>query len=107
VAETQKVLGQVVPAAGTLTDCYTATAKAVCSSITVCNQGSSDTQFRLSVAKNGAADDAKQYVYYDLPLFALDTFIATIGITLGVGDVIRCYSANGLCSFNLFGVEIT
>jgi hypothetical protein len=107
VAETQRVLGQSAPAAGTLSDTYTAAAKAVCSSIVVCNRENADTQFRISVAVNGAADTAKQYLYYDLPLFALDTFIATIGITLGVGDVVRCYSANGLCSFNLFGVEVT
>lgn len=108
MAETQKILGQSAPAANTLTDCYAAPAKAVVSSFTACNQSKTqDAQFRLAVAQSGAADDAKQYVYYDLPLFAADTFIATVGITLGVGDVVRVLSDTGLVSFSLFGVEIT
>ncbi len=108
MAEAQKVLGQSAPAAGVLTDTYTAPSAAVCSSIACCNRsGSNDTLIRISVAVGGVADITKQYLYFDLPLFAADTFIATIGITLAAGDVVRCYSANGLVSFNLFGVEIT
>lgn len=107
MAEAQKILGQAVPAASTLTDIYTAPSKAVVSSVTMCNLSSSDTSFRLSVASAAAADASKQYVYRDLPLIALDTFIATIGITLAAGDVVRGYSPSGQVAFNLFGVEIT
>ena len=108
MAETQKVLGQSSPAAGVLTAVYTAPAKAVVSSVTMCNRDSGeDTLVRLSVAPSAAPDSAEQYIYYDLPLFAADTFIATVGITLGIGDVVRGYSASGNVSFNLFGVEIT
>lgn len=108
MAETQKVLGQSSPAAGVLTDTYTAPSKAVVSSVVACNRSSiDDTLFRVSVAVAGAGDAAAQYIYYDLPLLAADTFIATVGITLGAGDVVRCYSASGEVSFNLFGVEVT
>lgn len=108
MAEAQKILGQSAPAANTLADCYTAPARAVISSFTACNQSKTqDAQFRLAVAQGGAADDAKQYIYYDLPLFAADTFIATVGITLAAGDVVRVLSDTGLVSFNLFGVEVT
>lgn len=108
MAEAQKVLGQSSPAAGVLTDCYTAPSKAVVSSVFACNRSSiDDTLIRVSVAVAGAADEAKQYIYYDLPVLAADTFASTTGITLGAGDVVRCYSASGNVSFNLFGVEVT
>lgn len=97
-----------MPAAGVLTDCYTAPGKVVVSSFTACNQSKTiDANIRMSVVVAGAADEAKQYIYYDLPLFAADTFIATIGITLSAGDVLRVLSDSGLVSFNFFGVEIT
>jgi hypothetical protein len=108
VAEAQKILGQSAPVAGVLTDAYVAPSAAVVSSITVCNRdASSDTTFRVSVAKAGAADDPKQYIYHELPLFAADTFIATIGITLAASDVVRVYTSGASVSFNLFGVEVT
>ena len=107
MAETQKVLGQSAPLAATLTALYTAGAKAVASSLVICNRGPAGINARVSVAVSGAADDSKQYLYYDLPVPANDTFIATIGVTLGVGDVVRVYSDLATASFNLFGVEIT
>lgn len=104
-----KVLAQLAPAIGTLTDLFTvnASAKAVVSTLKVCNQSEEDTTFRVSIAVAGAADEAKQYVYHDLPIVAHDTFSATEGWTLGPADVVRVRSGNGQCSFNLFGVEIT
>ena len=108
MATTLKVLGQLVPASGTLSTLYTvpgATSVTV-SSVTICNQGAA-TVVRLSFAVVGAADDPKQYVYYDLPVAANDTFVATIGATLAAAGVVRCQSANGLVSFNAFGIEVT
>ena len=107
MSETQKILAQSAPAAGILTAAYTAPRKAVISSLVMCNRGAAQTTVRVSCAEDGAADDSKQYVYYDLPLPANDTFIATIGMTLGADDVVRVYSASGEVSFNLFGVEVT
>lgn len=104
-----KVLGQSFPAMAALTDAYTvpASSKTVVSTLKVCNQSSAPTSFRVSVAVAGAADSSKQYLYYDVPLSANDTFSATEGWTLGAGDVVRVRSANGQCSFNLFGDEVT
>ena len=107
MAEAQKVLGQSAPSAGVLTACYTAAAKAVGSSLCICNRGAAEIKVRVSVAVNGAPDTAAQYVYYDLPVPGNDTFIATIGWTLGIGDVVRVYSDIAAASFNLFGVEVT
>ena len=76
------------------------------SSVIVCNQNSTTILFRLSIAVNGASNDPKQYLYYDLPLDGNDTFISTVGISLAANDVVRVQSDTSNVSFNIFGVEI-
>lgn len=108
MTDTLKTLGQAIPAALTLTTLYTVPGvSTVVSTLKVCNQSSSATTFRVSVAVAAAADATKQYVYYDTPLDGNDTFSATEGWSLAVTDVVRVYSGNGQCSFNIFGVEVT
>lgn len=109
MASTFKILGQSKPSAATLTDAYTVPAltSATVSTITVANQSSASTSFRISVAIGGAADTAAQYLYYDIAIPGNDTFATTIGITLASGDVIRVYNTLATCSFNIFGVEAT
>ena len=106
---TYKVLGQSAPAATTETDLYTvpASTQAICSSIVVCNRGSSSITFRISVSVGGGATANKDYNYYDVPVAGNDTFIATIGITLGAGDKVRVYAGNTNLSFNLYGQELS
>lgn len=108
MADVIQVIAQLNPGAASLTDLYTVPGgtTVVASSVTICNQTALATSWRLSVAVAGAIDDPEQYLYYDLPHGANDTFIATIGITLGAGDVVRVYSTDGSLSFNLFGVLI-
>ena len=107
--ETRKVLGQLSPAAATLSTLYTVPAgtQAVSSTILVANQNVMGTRFRVSVAISGAVDATQQYIYRDVMLAGRSTFAATIGITLGPGDVVRVYADDANVSFNLFGVEIT
>jgi len=109
LADLFKVLAQIIPAMGTLTDAYTVPADkaAVISSIIVANEASSSTVFRISIAVAGAADDLKQYIYYDVLLLQNRTFIATVGLTLGAADVIRVQSANGNVAFNISGDELS
>jgi len=108
MADLVKVLAQSQPAITNLTDLYTVPGgrTTVISSVTVCNLGA-NSSWRLSIAIAGAVDSPKQYLYYDMPHTANDTFIATIGITLSAGDIVRIYSGSGNISFNLFGVEET
>src|SRR5512139_1977479 len=108
MAETRKVLGQAALAATTLTAVYTVpgATQAVVSTVVLCNRDVTDATVRLSVAVAGAANDSKQYLYYDLPLPANDTFCATLGIALGAADVIRAYASTANVSVNVFGVEI-
>ena len=107
MSDTAKVLAQSIPAAGSLTNVYTAALMAVVSSIKACNQSPYPTTFRISVAVAGAADSSKQYLYYDVAIPGNDTFTATEGWTLAATDVLRCQSANGSVSFNVFGIEIS
>lgn len=109
MAQTLKVLGQVNPSATTLTTLYTvpaATSVSV-SSIVVCNQAGSAGSFRISIQVAAAADNAKQYLYYDTPIAANDTFIATLGITLATTDVLKIYASSTSQSFSAFGAEVT
>jgi hypothetical protein len=109
MAETLKVLGQDDPTATVLTDLYTVpgATSAVVSSIMVCNQNATAIKFRVSVAIAGAADDPKQYLYYDVAIPALNTFAATLGVSLATTDVVRVESDTANVSFNLFGTEVT
>ena len=104
-----KVLGQSSPAATTETALYTvpAATSAVASSVIVCNRSAVLSTFRISIAIAGATTANKDYIYYDLPIGANDTFIATIGVTLAATDVVRVYASNTNLSFSLYGSEIS
>ena len=109
MATVYKVLGQSSPAATTETALYTvpAATSAVASSVIVCNRSAVLSTFRISIAIAGAATSNKDYIYYDLPIGANDTFIATIGVTLAATDVVRVYASNTNLSFSLYGSEIS
>jgi hypothetical protein len=104
-----KTLGQVNPGATTLTTLYTvpASTSAVCSSVVICNQAAAAATFRVSVRVAGAADNAKQYLFYDVSLAGNSSTIATLGITLAATDVVSVYASTATMSFNLFGSEHT
>lgn len=109
MANTLKVLGQVVPSATTLTTLYTvpAATSAVVSSLVISNNSAVATSFRVAIRPAGAAADPKHYIYYDIPIDGNDTFVATIGITLATTDVVSVYATLATLSFNLFGQENT
>lgn len=107
--ETFKVLGQLKPAATTLTDLYTVPASTMTtvSSLFVANQSSSKADIRVSIAVAGVSDSLEQYIYYDVEIPGNDSLAVTAGITMGATDVMRVYATTADVSFNLFGVEIT
>jgi len=106
--EALKVLGQSAPTATVLTAMYTvpASTQATVSTLFICNRSSSNAKFRISVAIAGAADTAAQYLYYDVVLLKNTTATATVGLTLGTGDVIRVYTDTADVVFSAFGVEV-
>ena len=104
-----KILGQSSPSTTTSTDLYTVppATSAVCSSVSICNRGTTQTTFRVSISQGGAAITNKDYLYYDVTLAGNDTFIATIGVTLAATDKIRVYSGSSNLSFQVWGTEIS
>jgi hypothetical protein len=109
MANVYKVLGQVSPAATTETTLYTVpiSTSTICSSLSICNRGTTQTTFRVSITKTGSGTANKDYLYYDVTLAGNDTFIATIGVTLSAGDQVRVFSGNSNLSFQIFGTEIS
>jgi hypothetical protein len=109
MANVYKILGQSSPSAKIETDLYTvpAATSTVCSSLSICNRGGTQTSFRVSISQAGATTTNKDYLYYDVTLAGNDTFIATIGVTLATTDKIRVYSDNANLSFQVWGTEIS
>jgi hypothetical protein len=109
MAETLGILAQSAPSATTESILYTvpSSTTATISSLVICNRSSTSTTFRVAVCPDGGATSNEDYIYYDCGIGGNDTFIATIGITLGDTDVIRVYAGTANLSFNLFGVEVT
>lgn len=103
---TYKVLGQTFPLSSTLTTLYTAPSQVVVSSLSVCNQASSATSFRVAVRPGAEAINQKHYVAYDTAVNANDTVFLTLGMTLSGSDVISVFATTSSLSFNLFGTEI-
>lgn len=108
MANTYKVLGQVAPAATTLTTLYTVpgATSAVASTLSICNFGVSTT-VRVAVRPAGAAIANQHYVVYDTTVNANDTLFLTLGITLAATDVVSVYAGTATVSFGLYGTEIT
>jgi len=107
MAATYKVLGQVNPAATTLTDLYTvpSATQAVASTLAICNQGVSTT-VRVAIRPAGEAIDPKHYIVYETPVSQNDSLFLTIGIALSTTDVVSVYAGTANISFNLYGSEV-
>ena len=104
-----KVLGQVAPAATTLTTLYTvpAATSAVASSIVICNQAATSATYRIAVRPAGATIEEKHYIVYGATVGASDSVILTIGTTLATTDVVTVFASSATLSFSLFGSEIS
>jgi hypothetical protein len=104
-----KVLGQSKPSAATATTLYTvpASTSTVVSTITVCNQTSSDDTFRIAVRPAGASLADQHYIVFGDTVVGNSIYSLTLGITLATTDVLTVYTTNGSCSFNAYGSEIS
>ena len=109
MADSLKVLGQLDPAATTVTVLYTVPdmTQTTVSSIVPANRTGSAITFRLSVHVGGAGADDKQYIYYGKSVAANDSLAIVLGITLNQTDVIKVHTSAVNMSFNMFGCETT
>jgi hypothetical protein len=113
--ETRAILGQTNPAATTDTVLYDVSNEfgaddtdAVVGCIVICNQGADGT-FRVSIVPDGGAPSAENYLYYDHPLAANESYVIQLGIALnndGSDDQVRVYASHANMSFTAIGVEI-
>lgn len=106
---TYKVLGQINPAANTLSNVYTvpSATQAVISTITVCNQTATNSSYSIAVAPNAEVDNVKHYIIRGGVVPAADSIAITLGLTIDAGDQIRANTNNNSISFSIFGSEIT
>lgn len=104
-----KILGQSNPAAITATNVYTVGAgkSAIISSITVCNQATTDATFRIAIRPSGATLTFSHYLFYDTTVYAKSSIVATLGLTVAATDVVTIYASSANLSFTVFGSEIT
>jgi len=108
MASTYKVLGQLAPAATTLSTLYTvpSATSTVTSTLTIANTSVAPITVRVAVRPTGTAIDIKHYILYDGNINANDTLFLTLGLSLATTDVVSVYSSSGTASFSLFGSEI-
>lgn len=108
MASTYKVLGQLAPAAATLSNLYIvpAATSAVCSTLVICNTGTAATTARVAVRPAGGAIAIQHYIVYDALIPAGDSTFLTLGISLETTDVVSVYANTATLSFSLFGSEI-
>lgn len=108
MAVVYKVLGQVNPAADTLTTLYTvpASTSTVVSTIAVCNQAATAATFSIAVRPAGETIALKHYLNFNTPLPANDTITLTLGITLAATDIVTVKVSTTTASFSAFGSEI-
>lgn len=109
MTDTLHVLGQLTPAAVTLTTAYTvpAATSTLISTIVVCNTTAVAATFRISIAIAGAGDTLAQYIYRDVSVNGNDTFTASLGLTLATTDVVKVQASTTGMTFNLFGDEVS
>ena len=105
----KRLLAQLNPGATTLTTLYTAPAARTIdiTALCVCNQAGTAGSFRVSIGARGAAENIKQYLFYDEAIAANTTRLLSLpGLVMQSNDVMRVYGSSASLSFNLFGDEI-
>ena len=107
---TYKILGQTVVTANTNTLLYTvpAVTSTIISSITVCNIGTSTGTFRIAMIEGAIGTVGnKNYIYYDIPIYAGDSFVTTCGFTLATTNTIMVRASSANIVFSCFGSELS
>lgn len=101
-----QILARSNPAAATPTDLYAVPAggNAHILGVMLCNVSGGAEAARISISPAGALTATQDFLYFDLPVAANDTFLCEIDTTLGARDTVRVQSASGNLVFTLFGI---
>ena len=114
MANTYKILGQILPAVNTATNVYSTGANsAIIQTIYICNQDSANANVDIIVRPTGVALGNQHYILQNQLVGQADTIILNLNITMNSSVVLvannryrsgETKSAN--VSFSAFGVEI-
>ena len=110
MAQDYKILGQITPAAGVLTNLHVtgASTEAVVGTITVSGLFETDnSSYSLIVRPINEALDGKHFIVRGAPVFKDDVTIISGAITMGPNTILAANSSTGNASFTAFGVELT
>ena len=112
MAQTFKKLGSIYPNANTQTNVYVvpAATEAVVSTLSVCNQTSTNASFSIAIMSasefNSSAPNSS-FLIRGSVVPAADSLLFTIGLTANTGSVIAANTNIQGVSFMLFGSEIS
>ena len=108
--ERYKILGQLAATANATANLYTvpSSTNTVVSTIIITNRNNAaNITYRIAVQPGGATLANDYFIAYDSTVVSLDSVALSLGLTLGVGDVLSVNTANANVTFSAFGVEIT
>lgn len=108
MANRLKVLGQLLPAANTLSTVYSVPANntSIVSTITLCNIGASNATASIAVQPANATINGKHYIAFNSTIPSYDTLTLTLGIGLAATDVISANVSVANVAIGVFGSEI-
>lgn len=108
MSDAYKCLGQLIGAAAEAA-LYTvpASTQTVLSHVTVCNIASAAKTFRIRHRVAAAADDNKQFLYYDTTVPANETLELLKGHPMATTDILEVYSSDANVIFGAYGLEVT
>ena len=116
MAQNYKVLGQIFPGQGTITNVYVtgATANAIVSTIYITNQDSANANVDIIVRPSNEVLGNKHYVLQNQLVEQADTVILNLNLTMGAETILAANnsvrageSKLANVSINAFGVELS
>jgi len=84
-----------------------ASTTAVLSTIAICNTASASATYRVAIMGSAGTPAAANWLVYDAPVAANDTFFLTAGVTLGNTQFIRVSSSANTVTFSAYVSEIS
>ena len=70
----------------------------------VCNRGAAEATFRIATVTNSTATSNQDYIFYDVPLPANDTFSAPVKLYIETGHYLTVYASTGDLTFSAYGM---
>ena len=107
-----KRLGAINPSANTQTNVYVipAATQSVISTITICNQSSSnvsDSLISMTSGEFSSPAPVKTFIVRGATVPAADTIVLTLGLTMNAGSILSANTNSGNVSILAFGSELT